>query len=178
MSVHRPTATARPAAGDPLALFAVLADEDPVLGGADEVERMRRAVTAMRRTRRLAAPRRRLPAVADWRRAAAVGVLAVGLLSLAAGGWREVAESGDAAAVAETPAALRGGSGVGSGADFEAGALGLDALGPELAAPAADGDSARRPVFEGLDQPRTASVYELAGEGLDLVMVVDETLDV
>jgi hypothetical protein len=34
------------------------------------------------------------------------------------------------------------------------------------------------PVFEGLDRPSDANVYQLDGEGLLVVMIVDETLDV
>jgi len=150
----------RRAEADPLALFGVLAGEVPGMGTADDVAEMRRAVAAMRRGRRLTG-RRTLPrfgSAAVWRQAAAVGVLGVGLLSLAAGGWRRAAESGGepamAAAVAPAPAAVTGPAAPGGG------------------------EWARRPVFEGLDKPRSASVYELTGEELDVVMVVDETLDV
>lgn len=172
MSRVHPTAdAARPS--DPLALFAALADEAPGLGSAADADEMRRAVAAMRRARRLVGPGRRLPAV-DWQRAAAVGVLTAGMLSLAAGGWLRTAE-GRVAAAGGQPAGV-----------FGAEVLGPEVYGPGVYGPvAAGGDAgetaderARRPVFEGLDQPRTASVYELAGEDLDLVMVVDETLDV
>jgi len=157
--VSRPEERARPAAGDPLALFGVLAGEAPGLGTPDDVAEIRRAVAAMRRGQRLAAAssRRRFGSAAAWRRAAAVGVLAVGLLSLAAGGWRRAAE-GAGAPAAVGPAAA--------------------AVAPAGAGAVRGGEWARRPVFEGLDRPRSASVYELAGEELDVVMVVDETLDV
>jgi hypothetical protein len=147
----------RPAAADPLALFGVLAGEAPGLATADDVAEVRRAVAAMRRGRRLAGRRSlpRLGSAAAWRQAAAVGVLAAGLLSLAAAGWQRAAESaGEPAAAVPAAVAM-----------------------PGYAAPGGD-EWARRPVFEGLDRPRSASVYELAGEELDVVMVVDETLDV
>jgi hypothetical protein len=149
----------RPAAGDPLAVFGVLAGDAPGLGGPEDVAEIRRAVAAMRRGHRLASgpPRRRLGSAAEWRRAAAVAVLALGLLSLAAGGWRRAAEGGGEPAAAVPAAAVATPAGPAS----------------------ARGDEwSRRPVFEGLDRPRSASVYELAGEELDVVMVVDETLDV
>lgn len=148
---------------DPLALFRALSDDDPGLGTAADVAEVKRAVAAMRRGRRLASPStgRRLLA-ADWRRAAAVGVLTLGMLSLAAGGWR--AAGRDAA-----PPAL-------------AGAVATPATASAAASspPAAvrSEEWARRPVFEGIDSPRSASVYELAGENLDVVMVVDETLNI
>lgn len=155
---------------DPLALFRVLADEAPGLGGADEVAEVKRAVAAMRRGRRLASPSagRRFLAATDWRRAAAVGVLTLGMLSLAAGGWR-AAERDEATA----PAA-------GAPADLEAALAAADAA-PSAASPSGLTpleEWARRPVFEGIDSPRSAAVYELAGENLDVVMVVDETLNI
>ncbi len=156
---------------DPLALFRVLAEPAPGLGGADDVTEVKRAVAAMRRGQRLASPSagRRLLAATDWRRAAAVGVVTLGLLSLAAGGWRAAArdEAADRAAVA--PAVL------------EAALAAAGAAAPAAAAPAGPvplEEWARRPVFEGIDSPRSAAVYELAGENLDVVMVVDETLNI
>jgi len=157
--VSRPEERLRPAAADPLALFGVLAGEAPGLGTADDVAEVRRAVAAMRRGRRLAGGRwrPRFGSVEAWRQAAAVGVLSAGLLSLAAGGWQRAAENAAVPAAAVAPAAV--------------------AAAPGSAAPGGD-EWARKPVFEGLDRPRSASVYELAGEELDVVMVVDETLDV
>lgn len=156
----------RGGAGDPLELFGRLAEDAPGLGGDDEVAGMRRAVAALRRGRRVlgaaeggeetagtgaATPGRSLAA---WRRAAALAVLVLGLLALATGGYRE-ANPPAAAASATTPVTA-----------------------PAPAAAPTAGEMARLPVFEGLDRPGTASVYQLTGEDLDLVMVVDETLDV
>ena len=160
--MSRPEERLRPAAADPLALFGVLAGEAPGLGTADDVAEVRRAVAAMRRGRRLAGGRwrPRFGSVEAWRQAAAVGVLSAGLLSLAAGGWQRAAESAGEPAAAVPAAAVPAAVAV-----------------PGYAAPGGD-EWARKPVFEGLDRPRSASVYELAGEELDVVMVVDETLDV
>jgi hypothetical protein len=63
------------------------------------------------------------------------------------------------------------------GAERSAGA-GAGLATPALAAWAAEPASAAAPVFEGLDRPRDARVYQLDGEGLVVVMIVDETLDV
>jgi hypothetical protein len=154
---------------DPLALFRVLADPAPGLGGADDVVEVKRAVAAMRRGRRLASPSagRRLLAAADWRRAAAVGVVTLGMLSLAAGGWLAAERDQAADSAAGTPAALEA-----------ARAAVAPALAAAPAAPTPLEEWARRPVFEGIDSPRSAAVYELAGENLDVVMVVDETLNI
>lgn len=144
---------------DPLALFQVLAEPAPGLGGAGDVAEVKRAVAAMRRGQRLAPPSagRRLLAATDWRRAAAVGVVTLGMLSLAAGGWRAAERDQTAERAAGAPAAL-------------------EAAPTAAAAPLEEW--ARRPVFEGIDSPRSAAVYELAGENLDVVMVVDETLNI
>lgn len=150
---------------DPLAVFRTLAGDAPGLGTADDVAEMKHAVAAMRRGRRLAppSPAQRLLA-ADWRRAAAVAVVTLGMLSLAAGGWHTAEQVGAGEAVAAAAPAVEA-----------AAAGGAEAL-PTAAAPLEEW--ARRPVFEGIDSPQSASVYELAGENLDVVMVVDETLNI
>lgn len=175
---------------DPLDLFAVLSQEAPDLGTPEDLAEVRRAVTAMRRGQRLASGRAGraswLPAL-DYRRAAAVGILSLGLLSLAAGGWRETVAP-EAATVAPADGGLDAGGRVAAaraedlGAeDWASGAARFGLRGDRWlsgALPAAEGVSlVKRPVFQDL-MPSTASVYEIKGEGLDLVMVVDETLDV
>lgn len=149
---------------DPLAVFRTLSDDAPDLGTAGDVADMKSAVAAMRRGRRLAppSPAQRLLA-ADWRRAAAVAAVTLGMLSLAAGGWQTAERSGEEATAAALEAA----------AAAEIASPGDD---PSTAAPVEEW--ANRPVFEGIDSPRSASVYELAGENLDVVMVVDETLNI
>jgi hypothetical protein len=68
----------------------------------------------------------------------------------------------------------------GAGPTLAAAALPAAVRGQGIAAAAtvpAD-DLTRLPVFEGLDRPRDANVYQLDGDGLLVVMIVDETLDV
>lgn len=184
---------------DPLDLFAVLAEDAPGLGTEEDLSEVRRAVTAMRRGQRLARPAHPAAGAAwlrslDLRRAAAVAVLGVGMLLLAAGGWRQTLETGldlpaaprtdtaptDTGPSSSATAAPVGADGWTSGAARfglpaeVSGVVSVSGLMPVIAPAAA----AERPVFENLLMPSTASVYELEGEDLDLVMVVDETLDV
>ena len=134
----------------------------------------------------------------DLRRVAAVAVLTLGLVSLAASGWRlsrdPVADTQTADAVATRPAAVEAAAGTDRGASLGSGDLAvIESLadrwipGPQPAFErrgAAEVPAARipvpvveEPVLDTL-MPSTASVYEVQGEQLDLVMVVDETLDV
>jgi len=159
-------------AADPSLVFRRLAVADGAVAG--DVEAMREAVAAMRRASRLLPPpagrrRPRLAAALDHlvatggevlgrgrTRAAAAALLAAGLLALAPSH--------------PTPRTI-------VGAERSAGA-GAGLATPALAAWAAEPAAAAAPVFEGLDRPRDARVYQLDGEGLVVVMIVDETLDV
>jgi hypothetical protein len=174
-------------AADPTLAFRRLAVVDVApAGDSGDVEAMREAVAAMRRASRLLPPspgrrRPRSPAVdravaaardlfgRGWTRAAAAVVLAAGLLALApshpppaplgAAMERVVAAAGGPVVAGPVP---RVGAGLAA---------------PARASWAVDSASAA-PIFEGLDRPQDARVYQLDGDGLVVVMIIDETLDV
>jgi hypothetical protein len=116
----------------------------------DEVESMLRAVETLRRS---PAARRRAPAVSTgWRTAAAIVLAAGALYQLPARGPR----------IAARPSA--------------------DAVLESLASRPVDNELVRaefsgQPVLEDLDRP-DARVYQLGGDDVSVVMIVDETLDV
>jgi hypothetical protein len=191
-----PPCRRRALAADPTLVFRRLAGDDPAaapaaeFGAPDAADEMRRAVGAMRRAGRV------LPGGGDrrvaagvlggwtdggrrWRRIAATVAFAAGLLALASGPHRP----GGAPAPDAAAPSLAAGSGPAAGAAGRVpGALALAAAPVPSAAPAALAPPAAGPaglaVFEGLDRPRDAHVYQLDGEGMVVVMIVDETLDV
>ena len=162
----------RALAADPTLVFRRLAgagEAAAATAGAD-AEAMREAVAAMRRASRLlpAGSRRPLPATVrrlagtagrGWTRAAAAVLFIAGLLAL--GPTAPPATAGDPVAAVDLAAAPVS----------TAPAAGVALVGTADAL-------ARQPVFEGLDRPRDAHVYQLDGDGLVVVMIVDETLDV
>lgn len=135
---------------------------------ASEADAMRRAVAAMRAASRVEASERRGRPLGSlsWKRWAAAAALAVAALSMPGDDARLRREPLAAppmsarllpAALSEAmPAALRAGS-------------------PEALPAAVAGDGL--PTVEGVDRPG-ARVYHMDGEGLSVVMIVDETLDV
>ena len=146
---------------------------------------MREAVAAMRRTSRLLPPpdrrRPRLAAALDravaagsdllgrgWTRAAAAVVLTAGLLALAP----SASPRAPLGAVERTAPATA--SAVAGLAPRAGAALAVPARATWAVEPA----SLAAPIFEGLDRPRDARVYQLDGDGLVVVMIIDETLDV
>jgi hypothetical protein len=182
-------------AADPTLLFARPA---PVpLDAAGEAARMRQAVAAMRRASRLLPGERRGAAEAASGAATAVSRLVdrpfdrlIAATAARLPGWRLAAALALAAGLlwaspvpvdpgsATAPAAVA--MVAGTGPTLAAAALPAAVRGQGIAAAAtvpAD-DLTRLPVFEGLDRPRDANVYQLDGDGLLVVMIVDETLDV
>jgi hypothetical protein len=153
-------ALCRPAAlaADPTLVFRRLPEvEMTPAREAAEVEAVRRAVTAMRTASRAEAAEARQPAAfAGWRRWSAAAGLA--LLALSLGGeqaWRLRPVALDAAHGADTVKAV-----------------------PALAATVAPAmPAAQPPMIEDLNRP-DARVYQVDGEGLDLVMIYSESLDV
>jgi hypothetical protein len=160
----------RALAADPTLVFRRLAGGGEEVAATANAEAMREAVAAMRRANRLlpAGSRRPLPATVrrlagaagrGWTRAAAAVLFVAGLLAL--GPTAPPSTAGDpvaAGALAATSVSTAPAAGVALVGT-------ADAL-------------ARQPVFEGLDRPRDAHVYQLDGDGLVVVMIVDETLDV
>lgn len=138
-------------ATDPTLLFRRL---PPASASRSDVETMRRAVATLRRSGRVAPPRRGL----TWRRratlAAALVVTALGVLPGGAGRWAPAEPAaGDVA---------RAGS-------------------PHPSGPPADtawrGELPAAQPIDGLNLP-DARVYQLAGDNLPVVMIVDASLDV
>ena len=172
---------------DPTLAFRRLAVDDDAPAG--DVEAMVEAVAAMRRASRLLPPpqgRRPRPPAAPpavdravaaardllgrgWARAAAAVVLAAGLLALAP----SHPPPAPLGAAGERVAAAAGGPDL---------AGPVPRVGAGLAAPAraswAVDSASAAPIFEGLDRPQDARVYQLDGDGLVVVMIIDETLDV
>jgi hypothetical protein len=150
----------RPAlATDPTLLFRSL---PRVEVNAAEVASMRQAVASMRRAQRVTPepPRRRFARTAA--RLAALGrhgrgLAAAALLAATAGGLWLGLPLGERAV--EPPAATAGET--------------VPAAPPAEGAPAAN-----EPVFMDLARPHAADVYRVGSGGLQVVMVVDETLDV
>ncbi|MEM7049410.1 MAG: hypothetical protein AAF604_07110 [Acidobacteriota bacterium] len=156
----------RAAAADPLAILAPLSDDLTDLADAYD---MRRAVTAMRRGERV----RPEASAAGWPRFAAAAGLAVALVTLGSGTPSGISPAGEMVAsetgpwVSETAPVI-----------WEPPILPtehwLAVPGNGPAAEALD----EMPVFDELQSPQAASVYQLAGDDLHVVMVVHETLDV
>lgn len=142
-------------AADPTLVFRRLAavPEPTPAQEASDVETMRRAVAAMRAASRVEAVERRGLA-GNWKRWAAAAALAVAVLSVSA----------------DDPRHLPGRTLAMSGS-FSPSAAG------EAAAilPASFDDD--QPVLEGVNLP-DARLYHMEGEGLSVVMVVDETMGV
>jgi hypothetical protein len=119
---------------------------------ASEVDAVRQAVAAMRTASRVEAAGRRTRHGAGWTRWAAAAVLAAAALSIPAdNGWSH--RPGRQERGSRQAAAVRG--------DVRPAAFG--ASGP--------------PAFVGVDRPG-ARVYNMDGEGLSVVMIVDESFDV
>jgi hypothetical protein len=125
---------------------------------ASEADAMRRAVAAMRAASRVEGSERRAGSW-SWKRWGTAAALAVMALSI----------PGDDGRLRREPAAV--------GLMNVAMPAALSAGGPEsaLAGQAALGDDL--PTLEGVNRPG-ARVYHMDGEGLSVVMIVDETLDV
>jgi hypothetical protein len=145
-------------AADPTLLFRAL---PRVEVAASEAAAMRQAVASMRRARRVAAPPRRLARAAArvsllGRRAR--GLAAAALLAAASGGLWAALPRGEAPI---DPAAAVGVTAPGAAHPWPA------------ATPAAD-----EPVFMDLARPGAADVYRVGSGAVQVVMVVDETLDV
>lgn len=114
-----------------------------------EVEAVRQAVAAMRTARRLGSQTRKSGAFAGWRRWSAAAVLALAALVIPSGGARQARPSADQAAI------------------FRDGFVGEGAQQVEL----------DTPIMEGVNLP-DARVYHMRGDGLQVVMVVDESIDI
>lgn len=148
-------------AADPTLVFrrlAVVAAAAPATGPAQEAseaEAMRRAVAAMRAASRVEASERRASSWSwkRWGTAAALAVLALSMPGDDARLRREPA--GTAPLAVALPAAMF-----------------AEGPGTALAAPGDD-----LPTLEGVNRPG-ARVYHMDGEGMSVVMIVDETLDV
>ncbi len=149
----------------------VFRDLPAVEADAAEVAAMRQAVGALRQARRVATTvpaaggrwRRLRPSGRTARRVAAAAVVAAASLGV----WLErpaPAPAVDAAPVAAATAVPADGPGSGRR--------------PAPARVATPQGGPAEPVVDGLVRPRRADVYQVDGDGLRVVMVVDETLDV
>ncbi|HUO86265.1 MAG TPA: hypothetical protein VM617_02655 [Thermoanaerobaculia bacterium] len=158
----------RPAAlgADPTLLFQSL---PRIELAADDVAAMRQRVAAMRRAQRVTAERR------------------LGHLARVAAGVSRVGRRGRGLAAAVLLAAVSGGLWLGLPASTPAGTAPTTAteavptmpFREPAGRPGAILPSAAEPVFMDLSSPRAADVYRVGrGGGLQVVMVVDETLDV
>jgi hypothetical protein len=153
-------------AADPTLVFRRLAavPEPTPLQEASDVESMRRAVAAMRAASRVEEVERRASRTINWTRWAAAAALAVVALSM----------PGDDAHFRRTPA-----GDLMSVATLAAPAV-LSLDGPEaVPLPAASQAASVEdlPSVEGVNRPG-ARVYHMDGEGMSVVMIVDESLDV
>jgi hypothetical protein len=153
-------------AADPTLVFRRLAavPEPTPLQEASDVESMRRAVAAMRAASRVEEVERRAARRFNWTRWAAAAALAVVALSMPADDshFRRT-PAGDLISVATMTAPA---------------VLSLD--GPEaVPLPAASQAASAEdlPSVEGVNRPG-ARVYHMDGEGMSVVMIVDESLDV
>jgi hypothetical protein len=114
-----------------------------------EVEAVRQAVAAMRTASRLGSETHKSGALTGWRRWTAAAVLALAALFIPYGDARQARPAADQAAIFRNEY-------VGEGAQqVEVGT----------------------PVMEGVNLPG-ARVYHMSGEGLQVVMVVDESIDI
>lgn len=132
---------------------------------ASDVDSMRRAVAAMRAASRVEAVERKRQTL-SWKRWGLAAVLALAALTLPSG------EARHPLARLDQPNQLN------QRPDFAGGLLGgllSDPRGAALAVPASMGDDL--PTVDGVNRPG-ARVYHMDGEGLAVVMIVDESLDV
>ena len=156
-------------AADPTLVFrrlAVVPEPTPAQEASD-VEAMRRAVAAMRAASRVEAVDRhgrsaRRIGISGWKRWAAAAALAVVALSMPGDETQLRREPAARLMSMATPAVL-------SADGPEAVAL------PAAAFPVAATEDL--PTVEGVNRPG-ARVYHMDGEGMSVVMIVDETLDV
>jgi hypothetical protein len=148
-------------AADPTLVFRRLANLPSATSPAQEAseaDAMRRAVAAMRAASRVEVSERRAGG-RSWKRWATAAALAVMALSIPGDDGRLRREPAAAGLLnVALPAALPAGG-------SEAALAGQAALGDDL------------PTLEGVNRPG-ARVYHMDGEGLSVVMIVDETLDV
>jgi hypothetical protein len=114
-----------------------------------EVEAVRQAVAAMRTASRLGSEARKSGALSGWRRWTAAAVLALAALFIPSGDAREARPGADQAAI------------------FRDGYVGEGSQESDL----------DTPVMEGVNLP-DARVYHMSGDGLQVVMVVDESIDI
>ena len=142
-------------AADPTLVFRRLATipEPTPAQEASDVETMRRAVAAMRAASRVEAVERKGLA-GNWKRWAAAAALAVAVLSVSADDPRHLPGRTLAMPGSFSPSEAR-----------EAAAV----------LPASFGGD--QPILEGVNLP-DARLYHMEGEGLSVVMVVDETMGV
>jgi hypothetical protein len=148
-------------AADPTLIFRrlVAVVEPTPAQEASEVDSMRRAVAAMRAASRVEAVERKRQTL-SWKRWGLAAVLALAALTLPASDARHPLDQLD-----PRP-------------DLAGGLLGDlvgDTRSAALAVPASLGDDL--PTVDGVNRPG-ARVYHMDGEGLAVVMIVDETLDV
>ncbi|MEM7483121.1 MAG: hypothetical protein AAF481_18300 [Acidobacteriota bacterium] len=156
----------RAAASDPLALLRPLRQDIPTLEDEVDVERMRISVEALRRGQRTHRETRLTGT--SWMRYAAAAAFAVMLVSLG------VVDNGTGVGEDSGPPAPSITAAVPS-----AGAVEPMPWTDPLDAFAEPMDAyAEQPVFDDLQRPAAASVYQLAEDDLHVVMVVHETLDV
>ena len=158
-------------AADPTLVFrrlVAVAEPTPAQESSD-VDAMRRAVAAMRAASRVEAVERKRQTL-SWKRWGLAAVLALAALTLPSGEARHpLARLDQLDQLSQRPdfaGGLRGGLLSGFLSD------GRDAA---LAVPASMGDDL--PTVDGVNRPG-ARVYHMDGEGLAVVMIVDESLDV
>lgn len=155
-------------AADPTLIFrrlVAVAEPTPAQEASD-VDSMRRAVAAMRAASRVEAVERKGRTL-SWKRWAVAAVLALAALTLPAGEARRPLDRLDRL---DPRPSLAGGLSGGL-----LGGLVGDPRGAALAVPASLGDDL--PTVDGVNRPG-ARVYHMDGEGLAVVMIVDESLDV
>jgi len=149
-------------AADPTLVFRRLAAPAPpapmtVSRDLDDAEAMRQAVAAMRAARRVEPAERRPGAFSGWRRWAAAAVLTAASLIAPSDKGGPVGRQADAARE-------------------EIFAMPETAMTQAAMARTAR-ESAGLPTVEGVSRPG-ARVYHMNGEGMSVVMVVDESLDI
>lgn len=158
-------------AADPTLVFRRLTHAVPEMAPAQEaseVEAMRRGVAAMRAASRVEAAERRGRSTwaASWKRWAAAAALTAAALSIPA----------DDARLRREPSASRVAAGLTNAMPAVLSAGGAETLAvPAALVPAEIQDDL--PILEGVNRP-DARIYQMEGEGLAVVMVVDESLGV
>jgi hypothetical protein len=136
-------------AADPTLVFRRLPAAESAPASVDvDVAAMCQAVAALRGASRLEASERR---GGSWKRWAAAAALAIAALSMPG----DVGRAGRARPAPDQAAIFR------SGAAFASSSL---------------GDAADVPLIDGVSEPG-ARVYHMDGEGMSVVMVIDESLD-